>query len=585
MTTLTDAVVQAIDLVVDLEPECFEPIALGPTWMRNEDGGWVLPERTLGWQIIGWCAEYLLAETSTDEDPHPWRFTPEQMRFILWWYAVDEYGRFVYRKGVLQRLKGWGKDPVAAVLCMIELVGPSQFSHWATIEDVEDGNARKVGDPVGKAHTRAWVQVAAVSRDQTRNTMTIFPGLISEKAKAEYDIEMGAELIRARGKKVRLEAVTSSYRALEGGRSTFVILNETHHWVKGNNGDKMYETVDGNSTKRKGRYLAITNAYLPGEDSVAERMREAYEKSLEGKAFALRFMYDSLEAPASASLAPETARFVLERVRGDATWLDIDDIIQSIMDTTISPARSRRMWYNQIVADEDALFSAENWDPMHVAEILQPNDKVVLGFDGSKNRDATALVAIRVSDRLIQPLGIWERPDGEEGKNWSVPRESVEAAVQAAFALFNVVGFYADVEQWESHIANWSETYGEQLEVRATGSSAVGWDMRGSLKRSTLANEALMDAIIQHRFKVAEKAKPMNATNDEVDIAWTLRRHVMNTRRRENNYGVSFGKESKNSHRKVDGYAALLLAYQALLDWVERGKPTDDDEPGEGSFL
>jgi len=585
LSTLTAPQVKAIDTVVDLEPPCYEPIYIGPTWRRDEDGKWLLPERTLGWQIIGWCAEYLLAESSTDEDPQPWRFTREQMRFILWWYAVDEHGRFAYRKGVLQRLKGWGKDPVAAVLCMIEFVGPSQFSHWATEDDVETGNARKVGDPVGKAHPRAWVQVAAVSRDQTRNTMTIFPGLISEKAKAEFDIEMGAELIRAKDKKVRLEAVTSSYRALEGARSTFVILNETHHWVKGNNGDKMYETVDGNATKRKGRYLAITNAYLPGEDSVAERMREAYDKSLEGKFAQLRIMYDSVEAPPGAPLTPEFARQVLEKVRGDAIWLDIDDIIQSILDTTISPARSRRMWYNQIVADEDALFSAEDWDPMFAQEFLQPNDVVVLGFDGSKNRDATALVAIRASDRLIQPLGIWERPDGEEGKNWSVPRESVEAAVQAAFALFKVVGFYADVEQWESHIADWSEDYGEQLEVRASGSSSIGWDMRGSLKRSTLANEALMGAIIAHRFKVAEKAKPMNATNDEVDIAWTLRRHVMNTRRRENNYGVSFGKESKNSHRKVDGYAALLLAYQALLDWVERGKPNDDNEPGEGSFL
>jgi hypothetical protein len=48
------------------------------------------------------------------------------MRFILWWYAVDEFGRFVYRKGVLQRMKGWGKDPLLAVICLVELVGPSR---------------------------------------------------------------------------------------------------------------------------------------------------------------------------------------------------------------------------------------------------------------------------------------------------------------------------------------------------------------------------------------------------------------------------------------------------------------------------
>ncbi|MFJ8713839.1 hypothetical protein ACIRD9_11730 [Streptomyces violaceus] len=60
-----------------------------------------MPERTLGWQVAGWCAEYLKAD-----DGGPWRFTREHLRFVLWWYAVDETGRFIYRKGVLQRLKG-----------------------------------------------------------------------------------------------------------------------------------------------------------------------------------------------------------------------------------------------------------------------------------------------------------------------------------------------------------------------------------------------------------------------------------------------------------------------------------------------
>ncbi|WP_328676703.1 hypothetical protein OG905_23275 [Streptomyces sp. NBC_00322] len=48
-----------------------------------------------------------------------------------------------------------------AVVSLVEFVGPSRFSHW------EDGQ------PVGVPHPQAWVQIAAVSRDQTRNTMTL----------------------------------------------------------------------------------------------------------------------------------------------------------------------------------------------------------------------------------------------------------------------------------------------------------------------------------------------------------------------------------------------------------------------------
>ncbi|MGI5530164.1 hypothetical protein ACQEVX_23075 [Streptomyces syringium] len=92
------------------EIEALEPSFIGPTWQRNADDSWLLPEHTLGWQIAGWCAEYLRAE-----DGGSWKFTPEQLRFVLHWYAIDASGRFTNRKGVLQRMKGWGLP--ARTLC------------------------------------------------------------------------------------------------------------------------------------------------------------------------------------------------------------------------------------------------------------------------------------------------------------------------------------------------------------------------------------------------------------------------------------------------------------------------------------
>lgn len=77
-----------------------EPVYIGPTWARDDAGNFVLPERTLGWQILEWIGQYLGATK-------PFVPTKEQKRFLLWWYAVDERGKFVYRDGVLQRLKGW----------------------------------------------------------------------------------------------------------------------------------------------------------------------------------------------------------------------------------------------------------------------------------------------------------------------------------------------------------------------------------------------------------------------------------------------------------------------------------------------
>lgn len=88
----------ALDERVELEP-----IRIGPSWQRGPDGRWLLPERTLGWHIVAWAADNLQLPSGA-----PWRYTPEQLRLTLWWYAVDEHLRFVYRDGVIQRIKGWG---------------------------------------------------------------------------------------------------------------------------------------------------------------------------------------------------------------------------------------------------------------------------------------------------------------------------------------------------------------------------------------------------------------------------------------------------------------------------------------------
>ena len=79
-----------------------QPVCIGPTWQKDEQGNWLLPEFTLGWQAAKWVGENLL-----NDEGEPFRLTAEQTRFLVWWYAVDERGKFTYRQGVLQRIKGW----------------------------------------------------------------------------------------------------------------------------------------------------------------------------------------------------------------------------------------------------------------------------------------------------------------------------------------------------------------------------------------------------------------------------------------------------------------------------------------------
>ncbi|MBB5123287.1 hypothetical protein FHS36_006769 [Streptomyces eurocidicus] len=169
------------------------------------------PTRSLGYGIIRWCQDYVL-QPDGERAGEPWRFSPEQLRFVLWLYAIDERGRWLYRSAALRRAKGWGKTPLLAALAIVEFIGPARFSHF-------DDN----GLPVGKRVPLPLVQIAATSLDQTANTRDQIRGMLAESpAEREFNLDIGKGLIQFKdGRPGRIEPVTSSSRGLEGARPTF----------------------------------------------------------------------------------------------------------------------------------------------------------------------------------------------------------------------------------------------------------------------------------------------------------------------------------------------------------------------------
>jgi hypothetical protein len=537
-------------------PDVVEPFTLGPTWKRGPDGRFLLPEYTLGWHCLAWTKTYLQHYVG-----RPWQYTPEQARLTLWWYAMDPVtNRFLYRDGVIQRLKGHGKDPLVATYSAFEFVGPCRFDQVA-----DEGNEWGVppGQPLGAQHPAAWVQIAAVSQDQTRNTMTLFPSIFTKRAIEEYRIDLGKEIIYADKGRARIEAVTSSPRALEGGRPTAVNMGETHHWLASNGGHEMAAVIERNSTKSadgQARSLANTNAFEPGEDSVAEQTRDAYEAVEAGRAADVGLFYDSLEAPPEAKLTAEWIEPTLRAVRGDSTWLDIERLKASILDTRNPASRSRRFWYNQIVAAEDAWMARYEWDACKREDLaLTDGDEIVMFFDGSKSDDATGLVACRMSDGLVSTLGVWQKPPNWPAPEtpgyvpYQVPREDVDGVVQNAFNRFKVLAFFADPGSgqdedgemyWDTFLDRWGQAYGKKLLLRAVvaGSKAhaVRWDMRDRRNQETFT-----EAVKRTREDILQR----QLIHDGHKV---MRTHVINARRRTNAWGITIGKEHRESARKID---------------------------------
>lgn len=507
--------------------------------------------KSLGWGVIEWI-ESRLRQPDGPSAGDPYRLTREQVNFVLWLYAVDEDGRFVYRRGVLRRAKGWGKSPFVGALCLAELCGPVRFGDWS-----DDG------EPVGIPHPMPWVVIAGVSETQTQNTMTTILGMLEgSPAVEEYGIDVGlTRLYLPHGG--RLVPITASSSTQEGARPSFAVLDETHHWTESNGGKALARVVRRNLAKSRdgmARSLETTNAHAPGRDTVAEDSYLAHLAILEGRSRAKGLLYDSREAPLDVDLA-DPARLLegLAAAYGDSAkteanpdgWVDLERVREEVYDPDTPAEDARRFYLNQIVAAADSWIAPAEWGANAREDLapLEQGETVTLGFDGGLTDDSTALVACRVSDGAPFLLGLWEKPDGPAGVGWSVEKPIVRDAVAHAFAHFDVVGFYADVKEWETDVDSWREEYGERLLVKATTRHAVAWDMRARQQETVRAVESLHRAI----------------TDGECphDGDPRLTRHVLNARRRPNRWGVSFGKETRESPKKVDALAAFVLARMA----------------------
>jgi hypothetical protein len=509
--------------------------------------------KTLGWGVAEWVEDWLL-QPDGDDAGEPYRLTPEQLNFLLWFYAVDGRGNFTSRRAVLRRAKGWGKSPFLAAIALAELAGPVRFDYFD-----EDG------EPVGKAHPAPWVIIAGVSETQTENTMAAVRAMVES---SELPGELGWPMDAVGKTRIytpgggKLLPITASSSSQEGARPTFAIMDETHWWTESNGGHALARVIRRNLAKVNGRGIETTNAHEPGRDTVAEKSYLAYQAIKEGRSRAKGILYDSREAVGSIDLADRESLLTgLAQAYGDSFWVDLVRIAEEVWDPNTTPEDARRFYLNQIVAAADSWLAPHEYDANERPELAplkkaQPQarptvgrvraDTVALGFDGGRTDDSTALVAVRISDGAPFLLGLWEKPDGPAGNGWAVDHDAVRDAVAHAFATLDVVAFFADVAEWETDVDAWRDEYGEKLLAKATTRHAVAWDMRAHQADTVRAVEALHRAFIDHEV-------PHNG-----DLR--LRRHVLNGRRRPNRWGVTFGKETRESPKKVDALAALLLA-------------------------
>jgi hypothetical protein len=388
---------------------------------------------SLGWAIAD-LIEANLRVPSGMAYGHPLVLTDEQLAFIVKLYRIDsDTGRPVYRRGVLERPKGWGKSPLLGALAFAELVGPVIFDGW-------DAN----GEPVGKPWPTPWVQIAAVSEDQTDNTYAQLVQALAESPAVDewpLDIGKGRIFLTGKGKEIpgRIEPVTTSAGAREGQPVTFAVEDETHLWVPSRKGDQLDAVLGRNVGKMGGRRVESTNAYRRGQDSVAEKSAAAAAKRAKG------LLYDARPGDFVEDLTDrELLLPALAKAYGDSSWVDLERIYEECNDPGVLPSDARR-FYLSIPADEaedECWLDPGMWEACeHYAVQLDPNGgPVFLGVDVSLRGDTTAVVAAQRQDELWTVAAhIWD--PNETG---TIDLEEVEAYIKAMASRFKVAGVAYD---------------------------------------------------------------------------------------------------------------------------------------------
>ena len=229
-----------------------------------------------------------------------------------------------------------------------------------------------------------------------------------------------------------------------------------------------------------------------------------------------------------------------------ASWQTIEILRQRHDSPSMMPWQWARFACGLWLSSSATWLHADDWHANEEPDAIMPGEAIALGFDGSRFHDATALVACRISDGLLQPLGVWEVPEGAPD-DWEIPADEVAATVAEVMEDFRVVRGYFDPPLWQSEIDAWARDFGDRAVMRFYSSRSR---MMGAVER-------FRTDVVAHRVPHA---------GDE-----RLTRHVLDAAMREARGGYWLVK-SEATHGKIDAAVAAVLAYEARSDAIASGE-------------
>jgi phage terminase large subunit-like protein len=389
--------------------------------------------------------------------------------------------------------------------------------------------------------------IAAASRDQAGIMFTAASGFVrrSPGLRERVQVKGGYREIQSRRDTGRIRVLASDVDTADGVLPTLALVDELHrHRSAG-----LYGVFRDGLGPRDGRMLTISTAG-DSEQSPLGLIRYAAHRlphvERDGAHLYCRSADEAFVMHEWALQKDDDVDDMRVVKRANpASWQTLAKLARRHDSPSTTSWQWARFACGLWIGVDAWWIDGDAWRANDCADWLEPGDRITVGFDGSRYGDATALIGCRVKDGLLEPLGIWEPPAAAvDAREWQVPGDEVDAAVDDAFRRFDVVRGYFDPPLWHSEIDEWERRYGPAVVQFPT-------------------NRTRMMAAVD-RFRTDTAAGRLPHAGDP-----TLTRHVLNARTKEARGGYWLSKAA--SAEKIDAAIAAVLAYEARCDAVADG--------------
>jgi len=394
----------------------------------------------------------------------------------------------------------------------------------------------------------AEVVVAAASREQAMILYDAAVGFVrrSDFLPRHVKAQAGYRMIRNLHNAGRIRVLAADVDTADGVRPTLALVDELHR----HRSAALYGVFRDGLQPRDGRMVTISTA---GEHvssplgQMRESARQLTDRKRRGAHLYARspdraFVLHEWSLDDDEDLSPKAAKRC-----NPASWQTVALLRERKESPSTRPDQWARYACGLWVSAQSFWLDADDWNAAASDERLRAGDRVALGFDGARMHDATALIACRLSDGLIEPLRIWESPN--DGRDWRTPAGEVDAAVSDAFERYTVARLYADPPLWQSEIDQWAQDFGSAVMRYAT------------------ARGRMFDAV--ERFRTDLAAGRVSHTGDSV-----LTRHALNAQMEPKRSGYWLVKPGSGPADKIDAAVAAVLAWEARADELSAAPST-----------